>query len=66
MRKITSFIAAIIISSFSISFAQSPGGVAAGTSNQIWLDAFQLGATNGQAIQNWTDFSVGNNIAAQA
>ncbi|MBL1233274.1 MAG: hypothetical protein CMD31_09620 [Flavobacteriales bacterium] len=66
MRKITSFIAAIIISSFSISFAQSPGGVAAGTSNQIWLDAFQLGATNGQAIQNWTDFSVGNNTASQA
>jgi len=66
MRKITSFIAAIIVSSFSISFAQSPGGVAAGVSNQIWLDAFQLGANNGQAIQNWTDFSIGSNTASQA
>lgn len=66
MRKITSFLAAIIVSSFSISFAQSPGGVAAGVSNQIWLDAFQLGANNGQAIQNWTDFSIGSNTASQA
>lgn len=65
MRKITSFIAAIIIS---ISFfqAQSPGGVAAASSNQIWLDAFQLGATNGQTIQNWIDFSIGSNTASQA
>ena len=65
MKKVTTFIAAILISSVSITFAQSPGGVAAGTSNQIWLDAFQLGATNGQAIQNWTDFSIGSNTASQ-
>ncbi|MBW6481553.1 MAG: T9SS type A sorting domain-containing protein [Vicingaceae bacterium] len=66
MKKITSIIAAITISSFSIIFAQSPGGVAAGSSNQLWLDAFQLGATNGQAVQNWTDFSIGGNTASQA
>lgn len=65
MRKITSFVAAIIISSFSISFAQSPGGVVAGTSNQIWLDAFQLGANNGQVIKIWSDNSQGNNTATQ-
>lgn len=37
--------------------AQFPGGVSASSTNKIWLDAYQMSATNGQAIQTWSDFS---------
>lgn len=65
MRKITSFIAAIFISSFSISFAQSPGGVAAGTTNELWIDAFQHNNPEGKPTAWLIDFSNNGNKAVQ-
>ena len=44
-------------------FAQSPGGVAASGSNELWLDASTLSLSNNAQVSSWTDVSGKNNHA---
>ncbi|MDT8412944.1 MAG: T9SS type A sorting domain-containing protein [Vicingaceae bacterium] len=65
MRKITSFITAVIISSTTFYHAQAPGGVSGGGTVEVWLDAAQLNAANGTLLSTFTDASGnGNNATA--
>lgn len=58
-------LSAVSILLFTPIFAQSPGGVSAASSNKIWLDANQLGLSNGTPVTTWTDFSGNNNNSIQ-
>lgn len=45
-------------------FAQSPGGVSASGSNELWLDASRLTLSNNATVSPWTDVSGNNNHAS--
>lgn len=63
MKKNILLLSVLFIST--ILSAQSPGGVDASGSNQIWFDANQLTLSNGNAVSSWTDFSGNGNNASQ-
>ena len=47
-------------------FGQSgPGGVGSSASVAVWLDASQLGLTNGDTVSTWSDLSGNSNDAVQ-
>jgi len=63
MKKIT-LLTGILCATIGL-FAQSPGGVSGGGTNQLWLDANQLTLSNGSPVSTWTDKSgKGNNATA--
>lgn len=64
MKKNILLLSVLFIST--ILSAQSPGGVDASGSNQIWFDANQLTLSNGNAVSSWTDFSGNGNNATQS
>lgn len=55
MKQLITFV--IIITIFSNAYSQSPGGVSGAGTNQLWLDANQLGLSNGALVSTWTDKS---------
>jgi len=60
------FILVFITSIISLSIkAQSPGGVSASSTNQLWLDALQKNGTDGSTIFRWQDFSGNSHDATQ-
>lgn len=63
MKKNILFVSSILVSA--ILGAQSPGGVDANGSNQLWLDADQLPLSNGSSVSSWTDISGKGNHANQ-
>jgi len=65
MRKITSLITAIFIST-SFFYAQAPGGVSGGGTVEVWLDAAQLNLVNGDKVGTFTDASGNGNNATSS
>lgn len=61
MKKIYLTITAIIATC--LIYAQSPGGVSSSSNLQVWLDADQLGLSDGQKVSSWTDMSGNSNSA---
>jgi|GEM_PF-2380097 len=53
----------LLLTTLSIGYAQSPGGVSGGGANELWFDAAQLTLNNGDLVATWTDMSGNGNNA---
>ena len=62
MKNIILSVLFCVIATLSLQ-AQFPGGVSATSTNELWLDAFQRGGTDGAIMSTWPDESGNGNHA---
>lgn len=66
MKNYLVFFTALFLGHFTAISQTGPGGVGNSSNNVLWLDASQLGLTDGDSISSWTDLSGNNNHATQS